>query len=143
MSSWTLRALLLISLAPAPALAGTLTLHPSAPHESRTDAPATPPPERATPLIGGRSEAGWRDTALAQQRALESAEAELASCEAREAPAPYRDVAGYVARGRRGPYWVEVKNCDDARIEVRDAQREIRDFEDQARRLGVPPGWLR
>ena len=128
---------------PGPALAGTLTLHPSAPRESRTAAPATPHPEHATPRIGERSEAEWRDTALTRQRALESAEDELASCESREAPAPYRDVAGYVARGRRGPYWVEVKSCDDARIEVEDARREIGDLEEQARRLGVPPGWMR
>jgi len=138
-----LRALLLIALAPCAALAGTLTLHPSAPRESRTDAPATPPPERATPRIGDRSEAEWRDLAFTRQRALESAEDELASCESREAPAPYRDVAGYVASGRSGPYWVEVKSCDEARIEAQDARREIGDLEEQARRLGVPPGWLR
>lgn len=143
MSSFLLRALLLIALAPCPALAGTLTLHPSAPRESRADAPATPPPERATPQIGGRSEAEWRDTALAGQRALASAEDELARCASREAPAPYRDVAGYVASGRRGPYWVEIKSCDDARIEVQAARREIGDLEEQARQLGVPPGWMR
>lgn len=143
MFRWTLRALLLIALAPGPALAGTLTLHPSARRESRADAHATPPPEHATAPIGDRSEAEWRDAALARQRVLESAEDALATCESREAPAPYRDVAGYVASGRRGPYWVAVKSCDDARIEVQDAQRASRDFEEQARRLGVPPGWMR
>ncbi len=118
-------------------------MHPSAapgPHEASH---ATVLREPATPAVGGRGEAEWRDAALTRQRALESAEATLSSCEAREAPAPYRDIAGYVARGRRGPYWVEIKSCDDARIDVQDARREIADFEEQARRLSVPPGWMR
>jgi hypothetical protein len=112
-------------------------------HEGRAAPHATPPPEHATLEIGGRSEDEWRDAALTQQRAMESAEATLASCEAREAPAPYRDVSGYVARGRRGPYWVEIKSCDGERIDAQDARREATDFEEQARRQSVPPGWLR
>jgi hypothetical protein len=118
-------------------------VHPSTGHEERAEPHATPLPEPATPEIGGRSEDEWRDAALAQQRALESAEATLASCEAREAPAPYRDVSGYVARGRHGPYWVEIKSCDDERIDAQDARREATDFEEQARRQSVPPGWMR
>jgi len=118
-------------------------VHPSAAHEERAEPHATALPERATPEIGGRSENEWRDAALAQRRALESAEATLASCEAREAPAPYRDVSGYLARGRRGPYWVEIKSCDGERIDVQDARREVTDFEEQARRQSVPPGWMR
>ena len=118
-------------------------MHPSAAHEERAEPHATALPERATPEIGGRSENEWRDAALAQRRALESAEATLASCEAREAPAPYRDVSGYLARGRRGPYWVEIKSCDGERIDVQDARREVTDFEEQARRQSVPPGWMR
>jgi len=118
-------------------------VHPSAAHEERAEPHATALPERATPEIGGRSENEWRDAALAQRRALESAEATLASCEAREAPAPYRDVSGYLARGRRGPYWVEIKSCDGERIDMQDARREVTDFEEQARRQSVPPGWMR
>jgi len=138
-----IQALLLLTLAPCAAAAGTLTVHPSVPRDGRAAQNATPLPEPATSQIAERGEAAWRDAALARQRALESAEATLASCEAREAPAPYRDIAGYVARGRRGPYWVEIKSCDEARIDVQDARRELTDFEEQARRQNVPPGWMR
>ena len=118
-------------------------MHPSAPREERAESQATPLPERASPRIGGRSEDEWRDAALARQRALESAEDTLASCEAREAPAPVRDVSGYVASGRRGRYWVEIKSCDEERVDAQDAGRAVTDFEEQARRLSVPPGWMR
>ena len=138
-----LRALLLLALAPCAASAGTLTLHPSAPREERAASQATPLPEPESPGIGGRSEDEWRNAALARQRALESAESTLASCEVREAPAPVRYVSGYLARGRRGPYWVEIKICDAERVDVQDARREVTDFEEQARRLSVPPGWMR
>ena len=74
---------------------------------------------------------------------LLAAEAALAACEASEAPAPYRDFSGYVTRGRDGPYWVEIKNCDDARLDLEAARREADDFEEQARRSSVPPGWMR
>ena len=120
---------------------------PAAPQRSADPQPrATTPREPATAEIGGRSEDEWRDAALARQRAVASAEAALAACEAREAPAPYRDYAGYyrpAARPRDGYRWVEIKNCDDARLDLADAQRDLDDFEEQARRSAVPPGWMR
>jgi len=137
---------LFLALTPCAAAGGTLNVHPSAPPTPREEQAiprATSRPERAHSEIGGRSEAEWRDAALARQRALESAEAALAACEASEAPAPYRDFSGYVTRGRRGPYWVEIKNCDDARLDVEAARREVDGFEEQARRSSVPPGWMR
>ncbi len=135
-----------LALAPCAAAGGTLNVHPSAPPTPRQEqAPprATSFPERATPQVGGRSEAEWRDAALARQRALEAAEAALSACEASEAPAPYREFSGYVAHGHRGPYWVEIKNCDDARLDVEAARREVDGLEEQARRSSVPPGWMR
>ena len=142
---------LILALSPCAATGGTLNVHPAAP-APRSETPeqeaprATMPREPATPAIGGRSEAEWRDGALERQRAVESAEAALAACEAREAPAPVRDYAGYyrpAARPRDGWRWVEIKNCDDARLDLGDAQRELDDFEEQARRSDVPPGWMR
>jgi hypothetical protein len=125
-------------------------MQPAAP-APRSEEPAAQPPattlrEPATPEIGGRSEAGWRDAALARRRALESAESALAACEEREAPAPYRDYEGYyrpAARPRDGYRWVEIKNCDDARLDVADAQHDLDDLEEQARQSSVPPGWMR
>jgi hypothetical protein len=152
MSSSRTRALVLIlALSPLAAAAGTLNVHPAA-AAPQTGAPQTQPRatshrEPATPAIGGRSEAAWREASLARQRALESAEAALAACEVREAPAPYRDYSGYyrptTQPRERGYQWVEIKNCDDARQGVADAQAERDDLEEQARKSAVPPGWLR
>jgi hypothetical protein len=147
-----IRALVLIlALSPLAAAGGTLNVHPSTP-APQTDAPqrqprATSHREPAAPEIGGRSEVDWREGALARQRALESAEAALAACEVREAPAPYSDYSGYYRPAtrpqRRGHQWVEIKNCDDARLDVADARAELDDFEEQARKSAVPPGWMR
>jgi hypothetical protein len=107
---------------------------------------ATTPQQPATPEIDGLAEAEWRDRALARQHALASTEAALAACEAREAPPPYRDYAGYYrppARPRQGYRWVEIKNCDAARRDVETAQRDLEAFEEAARRRSVPPGWTR
>lgn len=143
---------LFVALSPVAALGGTLNVHPSLPASRSSEAPeppqprATTLPEAATPEIDGRSESDWRDAALERRRALESAEAALVACELREAPAPYRDFAGYYrpsAQWRRGYRWVEIKNCDDARLDVEHARREAEDFEEQARRRSVPPGWMR
>lgn len=141
----------MLALSPCAAIAGTLNVHPST-ATPQTQAPraqprATSHREAATPEIGGRSEADWREAALARQRALESARDALAACEVREAPAPYRDYSGYyrptTQPRERGYQWVEIKNCDDARLDVAAAQADLDDFEEQARKSAVPPGWLR
>jgi hypothetical protein len=141
---------LVLALAPCAAAGGTLSVHPSAPAQSSEEPvaqpPAATPRKPATPGIGGRTEPEWREGALVRQRAVASAEAALTACEAREAPAPYRDYAGYyrpAARPRDGYRWVEIKNCDDARADLGDAQRDLDDFEEQARQSAVPPGWMR
>jgi hypothetical protein len=140
----------ILALSPCAATGGTLNLQPTAPAQPSEEPVAQPrattPRKPATPELGGRTEPEWRDGALARQRAVESAEAALAACEEREAPPPYRDYAGYyrpAARPRDGYRWVEIKNCDDARLDLADAQRELDDFEEQARRSAVPPGWMR
>lgn len=141
----------MLALSPCAAAAGTLNVHPST-ATPQTEAPqsrprATSHREPATPEIGGRSEVDWREGALARQRALESARTALAACEVREAPAPYRDYSGYyrptTQPRERGYQWVEIKSCDDARQDVGDAQVDLDDFEEQARKSAVPPGWLR
>lgn len=143
MSSRLARILALtLLLAPGAAGSGTLSVHPAAPAPPR----ATTPREPATPDVDDLRESEWRDGASARRHALESARATLSACEAREAPPPYRDFAGYyrpAARPRDGYRWVEIKNCDDARLDVADAQRELEAFEEAARRSAVPPGWLR
>ncbi len=149
MSSSLARVLVLIfAVSPCAATSGTLNVHPSTPAppgEPEAQRTATRPAP-ATPEIGGRSEADWRAAALARQHALESTRTALAACEMREAPPPYRDYDGYyrpAARARDGYRWVEIKNCDEMRLDLDDAQRDLDDFEEAARRSSVPPGWMR
>lgn len=95
--------------------------------------------------IGERDEAWWRAATASREQALEARVAEAAECEAREAPPAYGDVDGYVTR-RRGDgrlRYVEVKRCDEERAALEAARAELERFEDEARRQGVPPGWLR
>jgi len=93
--------------------------------------------------IGGRDRVWWSRQALAHERAIERLEQELAECEEREAPPAYQNVPGQVYRGRDGYRYRELVRCDDLRDEL-GAARDAQDaFEDLARRLGVPPGWLR
>jgi len=93
--------------------------------------------------IGGHDEAWWASQARAHERAVERLEGELSKCEEREAPRAYRNVPGQVFRGRDGLRYREVVHCDDLRAELEAAREAQDEFEDLARRLGVPPGWLR
>src|SRR5262245_23265228 len=92
-------------------------------------------------VIGGRDAVWWHEEARAHERAVE--ERERADCEEREAPPAYQNVPGQLVRGRDGYYVREVVRCDDERDELEAAREELDAFEDLARRLGVPPGWLR
>jgi hypothetical protein len=93
--------------------------------------------------IGGRDAVWWHEEARAHERAVEERERELADCEEREAPPAYRNVPGQIVRGRDGYYVREVVRCDDARDALEAAREEQGAFEDLARKLGVPQGWLR
>ena len=93
--------------------------------------------------IGGHDAAWWGRQARAHERALERLEEEVASCEEREAPPAYRNVPGQIFRGRDGLRYREVARCDEARTEREAAEAARDEFEEAARRLGVPPGWLR
>jgi hypothetical protein len=105
----------------------------------------------ATPLraeeepatIGGRDPVWWATQARAHESRVERLEADLARCEEREAPPAYRNVPGQIYRGRDGLRYREVVRCDELRDELDAARLALDDFEDLARRLGVPPGWLR
>lgn len=94
--------------------------------------------------IGGRTQAEWRDEMASLERAEERAEQVLEACEAREAPAAYDGIDAVITRDRRGRLrGVELTRCDDARSDLREVRSALEDFEDGARRTGVPPGWLR
>lgn len=101
-------------------------------------------PLRADPATGAEGEAWWRAQHAARAAAVASLEREVAACEEREAPPAYDGIAGYVTRGRDGRLReVEIQRCDQQRADLEAARAELDRFEEQARRLGIPPGWLR
>jgi hypothetical protein len=94
--------------------------------------------------IGGHDAAWWSGQARAHESAVEDREQALAACEEREAPPAYQGMPGQVVRGRRGElHYRELLHCDDQRDALEAARAELDGFEDLARRLGVPAGWLR
>lgn len=97
----------------------------------------------ATETIGGHDEAWWREGSAGRAGAVAACEEALASCEETEAPPAYDGIEGYVVLRRRGPEFVRIKRCDDERAALDDARDALERFEEQARKLDVPPGWLR
>jgi hypothetical protein len=107
---------------------------------SAAEAGTEPEPER----IGGRDQIWWSQQARAHERHVEELERALEGCEEREAPPAYQDVPVQVFRDREGRLRTrEVLRCDDLRVDLEGAELARDAFEDLARRLGVPPGWLR
>ena len=94
-------------------------------------------------IIGGHDEPWWRAQTRVHEQAVERVEQGLAACEEREAPPAYDRVPGQVFRGRDGLRYREVRRCDELRAELERAREALGEFEDLARRLEVPPGWLR
>ena len=97
-----------------------------------------------TDTIEGRDETWWRDSAQHRAEAVASLEREVEACEKTEAPTGADVVDGYgVGHVRGRPALVPLKRCDDERTRLEQARSDLERFEDLARRLGVPPGWLR
>jgi hypothetical protein len=95
-------------------------------------------------LIGGRTQTEWREEMAALERAVERAEAALAACEEREAPAAYDGIDAVITQDRRGRLrGVAITRCDEERLDQDESRAAVEDFEESARRSGVPPGWLR
>ena len=101
------------------------------------------PAEEGPETIGGHDPVWWSSEARAHEREIERLEQDLAECEEREAPPAYQNVPGQIYRGHDGYRYREVVRCDDLRDELAAARDALDEFEDLARRLGVPPGWLR
>ncbi len=93
--------------------------------------------------IGGHDEPWWRAQAHAHEQAALRFEQKLGECEEREAPPAYDPVSGQVFRGRDGLRYRELLRCDELRADLERAREALDEFEDLARRLEVPPGWLR
>jgi hypothetical protein len=99
--------------------------------------------EAPVETIGGHDTVWWSAQARAHEREIEGLEQDVTACEEREAPRAYRNVPGQVYRGRDGLRYRELKRCDEQRAALKAAREAQEEFEDLARRLEVPPGWLR
>jgi hypothetical protein len=99
--------------------------------------------EAGSETIGGHEAGWWGQQARAHERAVAALEQALEACEESEAPPAYRNLPGQVFRGRDGLRYREVERCDEIRAELEAAEGAREAFEDLARRLEVPPGWLR
>jgi hypothetical protein len=94
--------------------------------------------------LGGHDEAWWREEHARLESQIDYFETLVDECEESEAPSAYDGVDGYVVQGRRGrPRWVQIKRCNEERASLAAALGDLDRLEERARRLGVPPGWLR
>jgi len=119
---------------------GNVTIVPGTAPTSATDAgSAAAPGERLEALeaqepksIGGLPEWRWRRDAKRLERNIERLQSDLEAAEERLSSSyTLRDAAIYKSR------------VDRLERELADAERAFEEFEDHARELGVPPGWLR
>ena len=116
-----------LDAAPAPASSGDPA--PRA-HDPRATLEAL---EAAEPTaIAGRSESQWRERALALKAKIEKAEAEL----------DYAEDQLSSSYGLRSSAYYQ-RRVDRAKASLASARDAFERFEDNARQLGVPPGWLR
>jgi len=113
--------------------AGLLFLAPSAALAADPQ-PASPAP---APSEDGAERARWQQRALDARQRVEAAEAKLAAAEAavthmRARRYPRGDAAAAVEQ-----------DVETAKQELSDARKAQADLEDEARRAGVAPGWIR
>jgi len=89
------------------------------------------------------AEKSWRARAEASRAAVTVAE------QAANSAQNYRDMLGPVPSPYESPSeWTREANAADARlgaakVALAAAKKNLEDFEEEARRAGIPPGWLR
>ncbi len=124
---------------------------------ARTGTPAPAPPPGAAPTVIpvpedaaptdrlGRGEAYWRERAGAARGVLEEAEAAFAEAQAR-LQAAERSFLG-VGEAERNSFIIRVIEARDvaekARVQHRSAQGRWETLQEEARKAGAFPGWLR
>ena len=125
---------------------GTVDSKPQAPVASTADAtpsrlgtPAARDAESGKPLIGGDDEAGWRARATTLRADIERLEDAAEQCK-ESAPVRWNPGAG------RRAYDDEVSEADACQRTTGDlqlARMQLEKLVENARKLGVPPGWVR
>lgn len=116
-----------------------------APQPGSSATPAPVPEEKAPTDNQGRGEAYWRERAGAARGVFDEAEAHLAEAEA-QLQAAERSYLG-VGEAERNSFVIRVIEARDlaekARVEHRSAKGRWEALQEEARKAGAFPGWLR
>ncbi len=113
----------------------------SAPRANSTTgsaAPASPATHAAEDRVGGKTDVQWRDEATRLRSRIALFEAPAARCE-KDRFAWSRGDGGRKYREEQA----EAEACQRTELELSLARKALEDFEELARRTGVPPGWIR
>jgi len=109
-----------------------------------------PAPTRAETAANKREETQWRTQARAHEEAILRANEELSLLETRAAQLQEK-IHSLIALGYKPPQFTydtrllasTLEQIPYAKLEVTRAERAFAQFKDDARKDGVPPGWLR
>ena len=115
---------------------------PARPAAAGSEAPAPPPPDAAT----AGDEQRWRDRMTAARQALEQAELGAAALQT-QVDGLWADFTSRDDPAQRSAIDQErqaaLAELDETRAGIDELTRAIVDLRGEARRAGVPPGWLR
>jgi hypothetical protein len=122
----------------------------------KPEAPAATTPAASAPSAPPMNEDWWRSQAIQKQRAVEDARADLEAAQKAEEDWTGKSLSPTRTAQRRPMRKDRRRRSDDVYIDATDeptveelqtelqrAERDLTDFEERARRAGVPPGWLR
>ncbi|MEE9280974.1 MAG: DUF4124 domain-containing protein [Myxococcota bacterium] len=89
--------------------------------------------------IGGRTEPGWRREALRLLKQIDSRQERIERIEAELGfPSRYRSGVGTARHEAR-----QRRRIEELGREIAEVEEQLEELRRHARRLGVPPGWLR
>lgn len=116
------------------------------PSASASPTPASSP-EPSSAQVGGLGEDQWRATAEARRRAVKNAEAHVAAIQTRlnglVVDGPTNVADPFRLQNMEAERAKALQELEDAKAAIEGARKALEDFEDDARRKSVPPGWLR
>lgn len=118
----------------------------STPHPHAAGAAATPVPAADGSLTGG-TEAEWRETAKKARKRVEEAKLhveELTAASKKLENDFYAWDDGQYRDRVIKPSWDRTRSeLDQAKIELTDAEKDLADLPEKARKAGAYPGWIR
>jgi hypothetical protein len=122
---------------------GTVTTLPGTPAPPETPPPAGPSKEDQKAIWKARAEAARTEIAASQAR-LADLKREYAEYDSDIAEVPAAELLDPMRRQNRETRMVEMRaQIEQQRQIVTDAQKSLSVLETEARKNGIPPGWLR